>query len=402
MLHIKPILSSLMRSKSAPILLLLQIILSVAIVSNASFIINERLSLMQRESGYAEEQILTFSMYNFDPAIDNIKQNQVDQQILRSLPNVIDASYSNMLPLSDSGWMDRYVDGPDADTAKGTPGFAFYLGNEHLLNVMGAKLIAGRNFTADEINTNLDDSGMMALVSQPLAKAFWGEESPLGKTMYQGAQAVTIIGVVDKLQGAWIDHENFEYSVIQNIDFGGSSSNKSYMVRALPEHIPALEETIRKALHAENPNRVLDHFQTLSEIKNLTYSNHRLMATVLSIMVILLLLITALGLTGMVMFNIQRRTKQIGTRRALGAKKRDIIQYFMVENYLICIVGGVIGGMLALVLGQQLMSLYSLPMVPVIYPLVSVIGLLVVTTLAVIVPASKAANISPAMATRSV
>jgi len=402
MLHIKPILSSLLRSKSAPVLLLLQIILSVAIVANASFIINERLSLMQRESGYAEDQILTFSVYNFDPAVDNLKQNEVDQQILRSLPNVIDASSSNMLPLSDSGWMDRYVDSPNEDTAKITPGFAFYLGNEHLLNVMGAKLIAGRNFTADEINTSLSDSGMLALVSQPLAKAFWGDESPLGKTMYQGEQSVTIIGVVDKLQGAWVDNKNFEYSVIQNIDFGGNSSNKSYMVRALPEHIPALENAIRKALHAENPNRVFDNFQTLSEIRNLTYSNHRLMATVLSIMVVLLLLITALGLTGMVMFNIQRRTKQIGTRRALGARKRDIIEYFMVENYLICIVGGVIGGMLSLVLGQQLMKLYSLPMVPVVYPIASVVGLLIVTTLAVIIPAAKAANISPAMATRSV
>ncbi|MCL1114952.1 FtsX-like permease family protein [Shewanella basaltis] len=402
MLHIKPILSSLMRSKSSPILLLLQIILSVAIVANASFIIYERLSLMQRESGYAEAQILTFSVYNFDPAIDNIKQNEVDQLILRALPNVIDASSSNMLPLSDSGWMDRYVDGPNEDTAKSTPGFAFYLGNDHLLNVMGAKLVAGRNFNPDEINTNIDDPGMLAIVSQPLAKAFWGDESPLGKTMYQGTQTVTIIGVVDKLQGAWVDHENFEYSVIQNVDFGGSSSNKMYMVRALPEHIPALEEAIRSALHAENPNRVLDNFQTVAELKNLSYSNHRLMATVLSMMVVLLLLITALGLTGMVMFNIQRRTKQIGTRRALGARKRDIIQYFMVENYLICIVGGVIGGVLALVLGQQLMSLYSLPMVPVIYPIMSVIGLLVVTTLAVIVPATKAANISPAMATRSV
>ncbi|WP_434928441.1 FtsX-like permease family protein [Shewanella sp. HL-SH2] len=402
MLHIKPILSSLMRSKSAPVLLLLQIILSVAIVANASFIINERLSLMQRDSGYAEDQILTFSVYNFDPAIDNAKQNQVDQQILRSLPSVIDASSSNMLPLSDSGWMDRYTDSPNEDTAKSTPGFAFYLGNEHLLNVMGAKLIAGRNFTADEINTNIGDSGMLAMVSQPLAKAFWGDESPLGKTVYQGDQAVTIIGVVEKLQGAWVDHENFEYSVIQNIDFGGYGSNKSYMVRALPEHTKGLEETIRKAFHAENPNRVLDNFQTVAELRDRSYSNHRLMATVLSIMVVLLLLITALGLTGMVMFNIQRRTKQIGTRRALGANKRDIIQYFMVENYLICIVGGVIGGMLALVLGQQLMSLYSLPMVPVIYPIISVIGLLVVTTFAVIVPAAKAANISPAMATRSV
>lgn len=118
-------------------------------------------------------------------------------------------------------------------------------------------------------------------------------------------------------------------------------------------------------------------------------------------MVVLLLLITALGLTGMVMFNVQRRTKQIGTRRALGAKKRDIISYFMLENYLICLVGGVLGGLLAMQLGQQLMSIYSLPMLQWQYPLLTLVGLFIVTTFAVIIPAKKAADISPAIATRS-
>lgn len=402
MLHIKPIISSVMRSKSGPVLLLLQIILSVAIVANASFIIHERLTMMQRDSGLMEEQILSFNVYNFDPAIDNIQQNIVDQQILRGLPNVIDASSTNMMPLSGSGWMDRYVDSADEDTAESMPGFALYLGNEHLLNVMGAKLVEGRNFRPEEINTQLDQSGMVAMVSKPLAEAFWGDESPVGKTMYQGKQTIEIIGVIEKLQGAWVNHENFEYSVIQNIDFGGGFKNKTYIVRALPEHIPALEEAIVRAFHAENPNRVIDGFSSLLDMKKESYSNHRLMASLLSMMVILLLLITALGLTGMVMFNIQRRTKQIGTRRALGAKKRDIVSYFMVENYLICIAGGLIGGLLSLQLGQQLMSLYSLPMLPISYPISAIVGLLVVTTLAVIVPAMKAAKISPAMATRSV
>jgi putative ABC transport system permease protein len=126
------------------------------------------------------------------------------------------------------------------------------------------------------------------------------------------------------------------------------------------------------------------------------------MITVLTMMVVLLLLITSLGLTGMVMFNIQRRTKQIGTRRALGAKKRDIISYFLVENYLICLAGGVLGGLLAIQLGQQLMKIYSLPMLDLSYPLFTVAGLFIVTTLAVYLPARKAANISPATATRSV
>lgn len=402
MLHIKPIVSSLMRSKSGPLLLLLQIILSVAIVANASFIIHERLTMMQRESGFTEDQILSFNVYNFDPEIDNVKQNIIDQQILRDIPNVIDAASTNMMPLSDSGWMDRFVDGPDEDTAKSMPGFAFYLSNDHWLNVMGAKIVDGRNFRPEEINTRIDETGMLAIISQPLAKEFWGDESPVGKTVYQGEQTIKIIGVVEKLQGAWVDHRNFEYSVLANIDFGGNNSNKTYVVRALPENIADLQEQIVKVLHAENPNRVIDSFSSLTEMKNLTYSNHRLMATILSIMVMLLLLITALGLTGMVMFNIQRRTKQIGTRRALGAKKTDIVSYFMVENYIICIAGGLIGGMLSLQLGKQLMSLYSLPILPIVYPVIAVVGLLVVTTLAVIVPAVRASSISPAMATRNV
>ena len=155
-------------------------------------------------------------------------------------------------------------------------------------------------------------------------------------------------------------------------------------------------------MHKDNRNRVIEGFTLISEHRKRVYRNHELMATVLSMMVILLLLITSLGLAGMVMFNIERRTKQIGTRRALGAKKRDIISFFLVENYIICLVGGVIGGLVAVQLGQQLMSVYSLPKLELIYPIMTIMGLLLLTTVAVILPARKAAKISPAIATRSV
>lgn len=152
MLNIKPIFSSLLRSKSGPVLLLVQIILSVAIVANASFIIHERLELMQRDSGINEEEVLTFSVFNFDPSIDIEQQNKIDQQILRGLPNVQAATSTNMLPLSGSGWSSTLNLGPDPETAKSTPQFAMYLGTEHTVKTLGLKLIEGRNFYADEIN----------------------------------------------------------------------------------------------------------------------------------------------------------------------------------------------------------------------------------------------------------
>lgn len=399
MLHIKPILSSLLRSKSGPVLLLIQIILSVAIVANASFIIQERLALMQRDSGIKESEVLTFSLFNFDPLIDKTAQNKIDQQILRGLPNVIDATSTNMLPLSGGGWSSTLNLGPYPDSAKSTPQFAMYLGTDHTIETLGIKLIEGRNFYPHELKDNLDSPSRLAIISSVLAKAIWPDESALGKVLYEGKDAqITVIGVVEKLQGAWIDSSSLENSVIQNVDYGSSS----YMVRAKPEFHAELKDTIKKALLAENPNRVLDGFKSIEALKDSSYRDHKLMITVLTMMVVLLLLITSLGLTGMVMFNIQRRTKQIGTRRALGAKKRDIISYFLVENYLICLAGGVLGGLLAIQLGQQLMKIYSLPMLDLSYPLITVAGLFIVTTLAVYLPARKAANISPATATRSV
>lgn len=399
MLHIKPIFSSLLRSKSGPILLLIQIILSVAIVANASFIIQERLALMQRDSGIKEPEVLTLSLYNFDSSIDKTAQNKIDQQILRGLPNVIAATSTNMLPLSGGGWSSTLNLGPDPDSAKSTPQFAMYLGTDHTIETLGLKLIEGRNFYPHELKDTLDSPSRLAIISSALAKAVWPDESALGKVLYEGKDAqITVIGVVDKLQGAWIDSSELENSIIQNVDYGGSS----YMVRAKPEHHAELKTAITAALLAENPNRVLDRFKTIEALKESSYRDHQLMITVLTMMVVLLLLITSLGLTGMVMFNIQRRTKQIGTRRALGAKKRDIISYFLVENYLICLAGGVLGGLLAIQLGQQLMKIYSLPMLALSYPILTVAGLFVVTTLAVYLPARKAANISPATATRSV
>ena len=399
MLHIKPILSSLLRSKSSPLLLLLQMTLSVAIVANASFIIHERLALMQRDSGIAESEILTFGLYNFDPDIDSLAQNKRDQQILRSLPNVLDAVSTNMLPLSGGGWSSTFSLGPDVETAKSSPQSAVYLGTEHSINTLGLKLVEGRNFYPHEIQDSLNASGQLAIVSSAFANTAWPGESALGKVLYNNAdEHVTVIGVVEKFQGAWIDSPDLEYSVLQNVDYGG----RSYMVRAKAEHISELKDVIVTALLQENPNRVIDDFSTVSALKQSSYRDHELMVTVLSIMIALLLLITSLGLTGMVMFNIQRRTKQIGTRRALGAKKRDIVSYFLVENYLICLVSGVIGGLLAIQLGQQLMKWYSLPMLEPIYPILTVAGLLLTTTFAVIFPARKAANISPATATRSV
>ena len=403
MLQIKPILSTLMRNKSGPILLLIQIILSVAIVANASFIISERIALMDRDSGTAEEEVFNFRLYSFDSSIDLESQLQRDIRTIRDLPGVMDASATSMVPLSGGGWSSGYTVGSSKETAKDTESAAVYYGDEHMLNTLGVDLIEGRNFYEEEVLIGSPDLATHGIVSKAFAKASWGDEPAIGQIMYAGDfgdKPIQIIGVVDKLQGAWVNSSYLDNSVILNINLVNVFTK--VLVRAEVGTLAQLKEAIPAALHKDNRNRVIEGFTLISEHRKRVYRNHELMATVLSMMVILLLLITSLGLAGMVMFNIERRTKQIGTRRALGAKKRDIISFFLVENYIICLVGGVIGGLVAVQLGQQLMSVYSLPKLELIYPIMTIMGLLLLTTVAVILPARKAAKISPAIATRSV
>ncbi|QLE86712.1 FtsX-like permease family protein [Shewanella sp. Scap07] len=403
MLQIKPILSMLLRSKSSPLLLLLQIILSVAIVANASFIIHERLALMDRDSGVVEQEVFDFTMYSFDPSVDLVQQQHKDLQLIRDLPGVKSATFSSMTPLSGGGWSSSFTIGTSEEDERSAPNSAMYYGDEQMVDTLGVKLIEGRNLRPEEILPTFTDSGVKGIVSKAFADQAFPDESAVGKVIYNGnlgEEAIEIIGVVERLQGAWVNSDNLEYSVIIGVEL--TNAFMRYLVRAEEGTFTRLKEQIPEVLHKDQKNRVIQNFTTLTEHRTSVYRDHELMASVLSLMVVLLLLITSLGLTGMVMFNIERRTKQIGTRRALGATKRDVVSLFLVENYIICLVGGVVGGLLAIALGQQLMQHYDLPQLEWQYPLATIVGLVIVTTLAVIFPATKAAKISPAIATRSV
>lgn len=126
------------------------------------------------------------------------------------------------------------------------------------------------------------------------------------------------------------------------------------------------------------------------------------MTVVLSTVTGLILAITALGIVGLASFSVRQRTRQIGTRRALGARRIDIVRYFMTENWLITSIGVTLGAALAVGLNYWLVNLYSIPPISWYYIPVGILCLWTLGLLAVLGPALKAAAIPPAIATRNV
>jgi putative ABC transport system permease protein len=127
-----------------------------------------------------------------------------------------------------------------------------------------------------------------------------------------------------------------------------------------------------------------------------------MMSTTMSVVVVLLVLVTSLGIVGLTSFSVTERTRHIGTRRALGARRGDVLVHFLAENWLLTTLGIVIGVGLAFAVNLGLVS--GVEGATLRWPLLA-LGVLVLWAaglLATLAPAVRASRISPAIATRNV
>ncbi len=401
MLELTPIFKALCRSKVGAILLLVQITITTAIVSNAAFIINDRLEFLQQETGLPENDIFKFSVLTFGTDVSIAQQRENDEQLLRNLPFVVDAVAINNVPLSGSGSSSSFSLKPSGQTAKQTNA-TYFLADEHAINTLGVEIIAGRDFTAEDVIIRDDYAEMpsVSLVTQAVADELFPGQNALGKTIYQGDNPAEIIGIIKLMKGPWLKDDRKDKSVF--IPFVRSQKLQSFIVRTEPGTRAEVMKTIEEKLLAAYGKRVIVDLTGLDQKKAENVAEDILMMRMLITLIVVLILVTALGIFGLTLFNISKRTKQIGTRRALGARKSAIVRYFVVENSMVCLVGLTLGAAAAVLLGQQLMQLYSLPALSMTYVFSTTLGVYLISIIAVLGPATKAANISPSIATRSI
>lgn len=211
---------------------------------------------------------------------------------------------------------------------------------------MGVALSRGRNFFPEEVDYILPTSDIGAppsvLVTQALANKLFGEEDALGKTVYWGSmEPSTIVGIIGHMHGSWVGWDKLDNVVIQP-GKPAFTTNK-YIARVEPGMRDELIPIIEAKLGESNRRRVVKSVRSLEEMAARSYRNDRGMAIILSIVIILLVGLTALVIVGLSSFHVTQRTRRIGTCRALGARRIDIIRQFMLENWLITTAGAVLG-----------------------------------------------------------
>jgi putative ABC transport system permease protein len=175
-----------------------------------------------------------------------------------------------------------------------------------------------------------------------------------------------------------------------------------YIVRTEPGQRDELMPQVEQLLAESNKDRIVRSMETMDAVRERSYRGDASMVKMLNFTIILLLAVTSLGIVGLASFSVSRRTKQIGTRRALGASQASILRYFMTENLLISFAGVVLGAALTVGLNMLMVETFDLVRAPLYLVPVAMVVLLVVGQLAVLGPARKASSVPPAVATRTV
>lgn len=405
LMNITPIWRSLAKHKLTVALLVIEVIVTCALVCNVVFLIAGNAQRINISTGVDEHALVMLQSASLSKTANPVAQHRQDLRTLRAVPGVLSAAAVNTLPLGTNDWTSTINVGGDSHRHVQT---SVYYGTPDLLKTLGVHLVAGRDFNPDEYEAaegandgaGIDHVSVM-IVTRQLAEQLFPGQSALGKLVYPGKQAARIVGVVNHLLRPTL-HDPGENELDAVLPMLPDGHRVDYVMRTLPASRQQVLSAAKKALKATDPQRLLGHGRTFDLMRHHFFGSARSAMGMLFASCIGLLFVTALGIVGLASFWVQRRRRQIGVRRALGANKRDILRYFQTENALIMTIGIVPGVLLAVLLNVFLMRHFAVDRLPLWYLAVGAALFWILGQLAVLMPALRATRVPPVVATRSV
>lgn len=421
-MHLGPILRAMLRNKVRFGLLAIEVALTLAIVANCVNLILGARSELNRPSGFVDGELMRVTATPFNEAFREAayRDTIIDQDLaaLRANPAIKQATNSGFLPWQGGGSSTQFRRDAKAEKLR----TQIYAADEALLDTLGVPLVEGRSFTRDDVLRNTDQlralnaggprerdaSGRAtsvittpAIISKAYGALMFPEGQPLGKTFEDDdGDRYQVIGVIDTFYNpyAW---KIGEYVTFYPRRQGSYEGGTGYLIRVQPGQLSAVAKNVEQSLAGVNGNRTY-RVQTIPDIKRKFLGGLTLLVRLLSLVIVVLVFVTGLGIMGLTSFSVAERTRQIGTRRALGAGRADILRHFLIENWITTTVGIVLGVMLAVGLNLTLLEQMDSPKITPGLLATGAVLLWAAGLLATLWPAVRGARVMPAEATRNI
>lgn len=392
-------------------LVVVEVALSLVLLIGAGLMGRSILHLKNVDKGFSEEGIFTAEVTlpraryeGHDPAWAFFRELH---RRVQALPGVRTASLTQILPLEGSSWEQGiYPEGVEL-TQENVQSVLFYMVTPEHFEVFGIPRLAGRGFEPQD----RDGSVPVAVIDETMAERFWPGESALGKRVtfesrsHEGDESEriwrTVVGVVKNVRHYELENAS---RITVYVPFEQTEGNWTTSLKIVAKTAGApelLTEAVRAELAQLDPEVPLDEVQTMSAVVDEAMSGPRALGALLSVFALVALVLSAIGLFGLMAYSVTQRYREFGIRMALGASARDVVASVSGHGLRLAGTGVLLGLVSALALTRVMAGLlFEVDPLDVRTFAVVSLTLLVVSALATWVPARRATRADPATVLR--
>jgi len=385
-------------------LLVLQAALSVLLVAGAGLFAGSLFHLLTLNPGFETNNVTVIGIDTSKPPEKDVSLIRLYSQILErvnAIPGVRAASLLWFTPLSDSGWDDALEVPGRTDLTSEQRDTDINLVGPQFFEVMGIPLMAGRDFGETD-NVASEKTGIL---NELAAGEFFPHANPIGAHVFlpgpPGGEktAVRIIGVAGNAKYVNLREPNPRTLYLTYSQYTDGLPSLSFVIKT--RNSAASYASFRAALHEIAPDVPIGFVKTMRQQVADSLGRERLMASLSSFFGVLALLLTSIGLYGILSYAVARRTGEIGVRIALGARERDVIWLVLRETVGHVTAGVGIGIVAALSLSKLVASLlYGIRPNDPGNLILAVVVFAAIAMLASYLPARRAGRLDPMRALR--
>jgi len=380
-------------------LVVAEVALAVVLLVAAGLLLHSFVRLQAVDPGFDGERVLTLGI-DLDPGRYPSPESRsgIFQELagrLGALPGVEAASYGDSVPLTDVTTIVRGLraEGRPLLDPEQQPEVAITTVGPDYFRALGIRLVRGRGFTAQ------DAAGAqpVAVISEKMARTFWGDEDPVGRLFHRGRNDVTVVGIAADVKHDGLDDRSARLQMYSP-SLQSPRSSSFLVVRAKADPA-ALVRSVRNAVLAVDRNLPVYNVATLRERLDASVADRRFNLTLLALFSLLALALAGVGLYGVLAYAVTERTHEIGIRMALGAERQGVLTLILRQGLTLAAIGIAVGLPVSILTGRALQSsLFGItaadPATLVLIPLT----LLAVALLASWLPARRATRVDPMVA----
>jgi len=390
------------RSRARTALLVARGALSVVLLVGAALFVRSLDNVKHLRFGYDSDGVLLVSRNLRGTMLDSARLVELRRELVataQALPGVRRAAWASSVPFWSTSSTGLYVAGIDSVRRLGR--FTYQMTTPDYFAAFGTRILRGRGFTT----ADRDGAPLVAVVSEGMARALWPDRDALGQCMHvfdETSPCTTVVGIAeDIVQQTSQLSESSRYQYYLPIDQTRPSAGNYLLVRVAGDASQSVE-SVRKALQRVMPGQSYVTVRPFAELVDGARRSWQMGATLFVVFGALALAVAAIGLYGVIAYNVTQRMHELGVRVALGAERADILRLVVGQGARLATAGVVVGCGLALVSSHWVQPLLfgQSATDPFVYGVVAAL-MLVVALAACVGPALRAAGADPNAALRA-